>query len=182
VRCIDVSQTSSVSEVVSVRDQHLGFYQSGRSLSCQTDIAPSNRKPGQTSSESEEVFDPVLIDRRKIPIDPIEGLALRKHRRHAATMIHLKPLPDDLTILDQSHVFRGARLILGYVAEHGAIPLTPSKPFAFENHGLFVWLTIKLAGDSATYPIGNRATFQDLIGQPRRNTSWDWVEMCLKCT
>jgi hypothetical protein len=35
------------------------------------------RNPRPTSSESEEVFDPVLIDRRKIPLDPIEGLALR---------------------------------------------------------------------------------------------------------
>jgi hypothetical protein len=44
-------------------------------------------------------------------------------------MIQLKPTPDDLGILDQSHIFRGARLILGYVAEHGPIPLTPSKAF-----------------------------------------------------
>jgi hypothetical protein len=44
-------------------------------------------------------------------------------------MIRLKPLPDDVAVLDQSHVYRGARLILGYVAEHGAIPLTPSKAF-----------------------------------------------------
>ena len=44
-------------------------------------------------------------------------------------MIHLKPLPDDVAVLDQSHVFRGARLILAYVAEHGAIALTPSKAF-----------------------------------------------------
>jgi hypothetical protein len=97
-------------------------------------------------------------------------------------MIRLKPLPDDVAILDQSHVFRGARLILGYVAEHGPIPPTPSKVFGFEIHGLFVSLSIKLAGDSATYPIGNRATFQDLIGQPKRNMSWDWVEMWSKCT
>jgi hypothetical protein len=68
---------------------------------------------------------------------------LRKRRRHPATMIHLKPLPDDVTILDQSHVFRGARLILGYVAEHGPIPLTPSKAFKriFVNWAAeaFVW-------------------------------------------
>ena len=58
-------------------------------------------------------------------------------------MIRLKPLPDDVAILDQSHVFRGARLILGYVAEHGAIPLTPSKAFkrVFVNWAAetFVW-------------------------------------------
>ena len=92
--------------------------------------------------------------------DLIEDLALRDSRRHPVPMIRLKPLPDDVAILDQTHVFRGARLILGYVAEHRAIPLTPSKPFAFEIHGLFVWLTIKLAGDSATYPIGNRVPFR----------------------
>ena len=54
---------------------------------------------------------------------------MRERRRHPAQMIRLKPLPDDVAVLDQSHVFRGARLILGYVAEHGAIPLTPSKAF-----------------------------------------------------
>ena len=44
-------------------------------------------------------------------------------------MIRLKPLPDEVAILDQSHIFRGARLIVAYVAEHGPIPLTPSKAF-----------------------------------------------------
>ena len=138
--------------------------------------------PHHTSSGSEDVFHYTTQWWQKIEPKPVQHLATHARRRQPVSMIRLKPLPDDVAILDQSHVFRGARLILGYVAEDGAIPLTPSKPFAFENHGLFVWLTIKLAGDSATYPIGNRATFQDLIGQPRRNTSWDWVEMCLKCT
>ena len=54
---------------------------------------------------------------------------MRDSRRHPAHMIRLKPLPDEVAVLDQSHVFRGARLILGYVAEHGEIPLTPSKAF-----------------------------------------------------
>ena len=97
---------------------------------------------------------------RNIEPKPVQHLALREHRRHPVSMIHLKPLPDDLAILDQSHVFRGARLILAYVAEHGAIPLTPSKVLAFEIHGLFAWLTIKIAGDGATYPIGNRVPFR----------------------
>lgn len=44
-------------------------------------------------------------------------------------MIRLKPIPTELRVLDQSHLFRGARLILGYVVEHGPIPLTPSKAF-----------------------------------------------------
>jgi len=44
-------------------------------------------------------------------------------------MISLKLLPDDVTVLDQFHIFRGALLFLEYVAEHGAIPLTPSKAF-----------------------------------------------------
>jgi hypothetical protein len=58
-------------------------------------------------------------------------------------MIRLNPLPNEVAILDQSHVFRGARLILGYVAEHGPIPLTPSKAFKrmFVNWAAeaFVW-------------------------------------------
>jgi hypothetical protein len=58
-------------------------------------------------------------------------------------MIHLKPIPADLSVLDQSHVFRGARLILGYVVENGPIPLTPSKAFkrVFVNWAAeaFVW-------------------------------------------
>jgi hypothetical protein len=58
-------------------------------------------------------------------------------------MIHLKPIPADLGVLDQSHLFRGARLILGYVAEHGPLPLTPSKAFkrVFVNWAAeaFVW-------------------------------------------
>ena len=54
---------------------------------------------------------------------------MRASRRHPVSMIRLKPLPDDVAVLDQSHVFHGARLILGYVAEHGAIPLTSSKAF-----------------------------------------------------
>jgi hypothetical protein len=58
-------------------------------------------------------------------------------------MIHLKPIPADLSVLDQSHLFRGARLILGYVVEHGPIPLTPSKAFkrVFVNWAAeaFVW-------------------------------------------
>ena len=58
-------------------------------------------------------------------------------------MIQLKPIPTDLRVLDQSHLFRGARLILGYVAEHGPIPLTPSKAFkrVFVNWAAeaFVW-------------------------------------------
>jgi hypothetical protein len=74
---------------------------------------------------------------------PIEDLAMHDSRRHPATMIHLKPLSDDLTILDHSHIFRGARLILAYVAEHGPIPLTPSKAFKriFVNWAAdtFVW-------------------------------------------
>ena len=68
-------------------------------------------------------------DRRKMRCGPIVDLAMREHRRHPVSMIRLKPLPDDVAVLDQSHVFRGARSILGYVAEHGAIPLTPSKAF-----------------------------------------------------
>lgn len=52
---------------------------------------------------------------------------MRDSRRHPVTMIRIKPLPDDVAILDQSHIFGGARLILAYVAEQGAIPLTPSK-------------------------------------------------------
>jgi hypothetical protein len=67
--------------------------------------------------------------RRNILADPIEDLAMNASRRHHVSMIRLKPLPDDVAVLDQSHVFRGARLILGYVAEHGPIPLTPSKAF-----------------------------------------------------
>ena len=66
-----------------------------------------------------------------------------KLRRHPAPTIHLKPLPDDVAVLDHSHVFRGARLILAYVAEHGSIPLTPSKAFKriFVNWAAeaFVW-------------------------------------------
>lgn len=58
-------------------------------------------------------------------------------------MIRLKPIPTDLTVLDQSHLFRGARLILGYIVEHGPIPLTPSKAFkrVFVNWAAeaFVW-------------------------------------------
>ncbi len=85
---------------------------------------------------------------------------MRDSRRQPVSMIRLKPLHDDLAILDQSHVFGGARLILAYVAEHGAMPLTPSKVLAFEIHGLFAWLTIKIAGDGATYPLGNRVLFR----------------------
>lgn len=58
-------------------------------------------------------------------------------------MIRLKPIPADLAVLDQSHLFRGARLILGYIVEHGPIPLTPSKAFkrVFVNWAAeaFVW-------------------------------------------
>lgn len=68
---------------------------------------------------------------------------MHARRRHPVSMIHLKSLPDDVAVLDQAHVFRGARLILGYVAEHGAIPLTPSKAFKriFVNWAAeaFVW-------------------------------------------
>ena len=38
---------------------------------------------------------------------------MHARRRHPVSMIRLKPLPDDVVILDQSHVFRGARLIWG---------------------------------------------------------------------
>ena len=55
--------------------------------------------------------------RKNILADPIGDLALCKHRRQPAHMIRLKPLPEDVAILDQSHVFRGTRLILGYQAE-----------------------------------------------------------------
>jgi len=68
---------------------------------------------------------------------------MHAQRSQPASMIRLKPLPDDVTILDQSHIFRGARLILAYVAEHGPIPLTPSKAFkrVFVNWAAeaFVW-------------------------------------------
>lgn len=71
------------------------------------------------------------------------GLVTASSRRHATTMIRLKPIPTDLTVLDQSHLFRGARLILGYIVEHGPIPLTPSKAFkrVFVNWAAeaFVW-------------------------------------------
>lgn len=71
------------------------------------------------------------------------GLAILRSRRQPAFMIRLKPIPTDLAILDKSHLFRGARLILGYVAEHGPIPLTPTKAFkrVFVNWAAeaFVW-------------------------------------------
>ena len=58
-------------------------------------------------------------------------------------MIRLKPIPADLRVLDQSHIFRGARLILAYADEQGPIPLTPSKAFrrVFVNWAAeaFVW-------------------------------------------
>lgn len=58
-------------------------------------------------------------------------------------MIRLKPIPADLSVLDQSHIFRGARLILAYADEQGPISLTPSKAFrrVFVNWAAeaFVW-------------------------------------------
>jgi hypothetical protein len=44
-------------------------------------------------------------------------------------MMRLRPPPDDVTFQDQPHIFRGARLILAYVAEDGPIPLTSSQAF-----------------------------------------------------
>ena len=58
-------------------------------------------------------------------------------------MIKLKPASSNVDLLDQSHIFRGARLILAYADEQGAIPLTPSKAFkrVFVNWAAeaFVW-------------------------------------------
>ncbi|MEY4779242.1 MAG: hypothetical protein RLZZ607_555 [Pseudomonadota bacterium] len=85
--------------------------------------------PHHTSSGSEDVFHYTAQWWQKIEPKPVQHLATHARRRQPVSMIRLKPLPDDVAILDQSHVFRGARLILGYVAEHGAIPLTPSKAF-----------------------------------------------------
>ena len=51
--------------------------------------------------------------RRNILADPLVDLAMHASRRHPVSMIRLKPLPDDVAVLDQSHVFRGARLIWG---------------------------------------------------------------------
>jgi hypothetical protein len=44
-------------------------------------------------------------------------------------MIKLKRGSSNVDLLDQSHLFRGARLILVYANEQGPIPLTPSKAF-----------------------------------------------------
>jgi hypothetical protein len=99
--------------------------------------------PHHTSSGSEDVFHYTAQWWQKIEPKPVQHLATHARRRQPVSMIRLKPLPDDVAILDQSHVFRGARLILGYVAEHGAIPLTPSKAFKriFVNWAAeaFVW-------------------------------------------
>jgi hypothetical protein len=58
-------------------------------------------------------------------------------------MIKLKPASSNADLLDQSHLFRGARLILAYAEEQGSIPLTPSKAFkrVFVNWAAeaFVW-------------------------------------------
>jgi hypothetical protein len=58
-------------------------------------------------------------------------------------MIKLKPASSNVDLLDQSHIFRGARLILAYADEQGPIPLTPSKAFkrVFVNWAAvaFVW-------------------------------------------
>ena len=93
---------------------------------------------------------------------PIEDLALRDNRRHPAHMIRLKPLPDDVAILDQSHVFRGARLILAYVTEHGPIPLTPSKAFKliFVNWAAeaFVWPHWTVARQKIWEPVDKKLT------------------------
>ena len=138
-----VAKTSSGSEDLSFSDLIDGFISLVAVCRVKPTFDHQTANPRQTSSESEEVFDPVLLVDRKIPLDPIEGLALRQHRRHPAHMIRLKPLPDDVAILDQSHIFRGARLILAYVAELGPIPLTPSKAFkrVFVNWAAeaFVW-------------------------------------------
>ena len=58
-------------------------------------------------------------------------------------MIKLKPASTNVDQLDQSHLFRSARLILAYADEQGPIPLTPSKAFkrVFVNWAAeaFVW-------------------------------------------
>jgi hypothetical protein len=73
----------------------------------------------------------------------VVGLANIDRRHHPAHMIRMKRIPADLSVLDQSHLFRGARLILVYADEHGPIPLTPSKAFkrVFVNWAAeaFVW-------------------------------------------
>jgi hypothetical protein len=58
-------------------------------------------------------------------------------------MINLKSASTNVDLLDQSHLFRGARLVLAYADEQGPIPLTPSKAFkrVFVNWAAeaFVW-------------------------------------------
>jgi len=101
----------------------------GRGVSCRHDNASKREIRGKHLQILKMFSSTPSSPGRNIEPKPFQHLAMRDSRRHPVSMIRLKPLPDDVAILDQSHVFRGARLILAYVAEHGAIPLTPSKAF-----------------------------------------------------
>ena len=129
LQCIEVSQTSSDSEDVSLQKRHLLSVRTDHAVSCRLDTANKEETRGKHLQYLKKFSITWRSGGRKIPLDPIEDLAMHALRRHPVSMIRLKPLPDDVAILDQSHIFRGARSILGYVAEHGAIPLTPSKAF-----------------------------------------------------
>jgi len=101
--CIEISQTSSGSEDVSLQKRHSLTVRTDRAVSCRHDNASKREIRGKHLQNLKMFSITRRSDDRNIEPKPFEHLAMRDSRRHPVHVIRLKPL---LAVSGLANTFR----------------------------------------------------------------------------